>query len=224
MPNKGNIFAKKTMKKILLSICATGLLFAACNNAAETKEETVADTTAPVVEAAQPPMDSAAMMKACMDNMTPGDMHKMMATWAGKWDEQLSFWMKPDAQPETHTATSENKMIFNGLYQQSTHKGDMNGMPFEGMGTMAYDNVRKVFVSTWIDNMGSGIMHMEGTWDDASKTLTMKGKMSDPMSGGEVDVRETIKVVDDNNHVMEMYMTQGGKEFKSMEIKMTRKV
>lgn len=52
----------------------------------------------------------------------------------------------------------------------------MMGMPFEGHGTLAYDNHRKMFVSTWIDNMGSGIMVLEGTYDDASKTLTLMGK------------------------------------------------
>ena len=211
------------MKKIFLLCCATGLMFTACNNTAERKEEPAADTAAPVVEVVQPPMDSAAIMKACTDNMTPGDMHKMMATWAGKWDEQLSFWTAPDAPAQSHTASAENKVILNGLYLQTLHKGDMFGMPFEGMGTMAYDNVKKVFVSTWVDNMGSGIMHLEGIWDDAGKTLTMKGKMSDPISCGEVDVKEITKVIDDNNHVMEMYTTQAGKEFKSMEIKMTRK-
>ena len=38
------------------------------------------------------------------------------------------------------------------------------------------------------------------------------------MKGGQVDVREVFTVIDDNNHKMEMYMTQDGKEIKTMEI------
>ncbi len=42
---------------------------------------------------------------------------------------------------------------------------------FEGMSLMGYDNAKKVFMSSWVDNMGSGIMQMEGTWDPNTKTI-----------------------------------------------------
>jgi hypothetical protein len=35
-------------------------------------------------------------------------------------------------------------------------------MPFEGISTLGYDNAKKTFFSTWIDNMGTGMMVMEG--------------------------------------------------------------
>lgn len=209
------------MKKLLLTLCAACLLFTACNDT-PVKEVPQADT-AVVAGPIKPPMDSAAMMQACIDNMTPGDMHKMMGKWVGAWNEELTFWMGPDGPSENYNATAERKMILNGLYLQTTHKGTVNGMSFEGNGTMGYDNIRKTFVSTWIDNMSSGIIHMEGNWDEAGKTLTMNGKMTDPISGGETDIKEITQVADDNNHVITMYTSQGGKEFKSMEIKMTRK-
>ena len=43
------------------------------------------------------------------------------------------------------------------------------------------------------------------------------------MSGGDMDIREVFKMVDDKNQTLEMYMTQGGKEFKTMEIKFAKK-
>ena len=43
------------------------------------------------------------------------------------------------------------------------------------------------------------------------------------MTGKEMKVRETYKIVDKNTHMMGMFMTQDGKESKSMEIKFTRK-
>jgi len=42
------------------------------------------------------------------------------------------------------------------------------------------------------------------------------------MAGKEIPVREDFKLIDDNNQLLEMYMTQNGKEFKTMEIKFTR--
>jgi hypothetical protein len=47
-------------------------------------------------------------------------------------------------------------------YQQSTFAGDFMGQPVEGMGTLAYDNAKKQFESTWTDNMGCGIVKTTG--------------------------------------------------------------
>jgi uncharacterized protein YigE (DUF2233 family) len=78
--------------------------------------------------------------------------------------------------------------------------------------------------SSWTDNMGTGIMHMEGDYDAAGKVIHFKGKCVDPMTGKEKTVRETFTLVDDKTRKMEMYDTDPtGKEYKSMEIIMTRK-
>ena len=168
------------------------------------------------------PTDSAAMMKAWEAYMTPGEPHKMMAMSNGKWKEDMTMYMSPDAPPQKMTSSCENTMMMNGLYQKSVHKGMYNNMPFEGISTMAYNNASKKYQSTWIDNMGSGIMNMEGTYDEASKTINMKGMTTDPMSGQDMAVRETFKLIDDKNHYMEMFETRAGKESKTLEIKFTK--
>ena len=156
--------------------------------------------------------------------MTPGDVHKMMASWDGTWNSDITMWMQPGAPEEKTTSTAVNKMVLNGLYQQSTHTGMMMGMPFNGMSTTAYDIHRKEFISTWIDNMGSGIMVLKGPWDEATKTINLKGKATDPGTTGEMDVRETLKIIDENTQEMEMFnMMPDGKEFKTMKIIFTRK-
>jgi hypothetical protein len=113
-------------------------------------------------------------------------------------------------------------MVMGGRYQQSTHTGTMMGKPFEGQGTLAWDNARKMFINTWIDNMGTGIMYMEGTWDDATKSATFKGKTYDPMNGKDMDIKQVWTAVDDNTQKLEMFTTQDGQEFKTMEIMLTR--
>ena len=106
-----------------------------------------------------------------------------------------------------------------GRYQISNHTGNMMGQPFEGMSTIAFDNAKKVFISTWIDNMGTGLMTAEGPWDEATKSITMKGKAIEPATGKEMDVKEIFKIIDDNTQTMEMYdPAPDGTEFKTMEI------
>ncbi|MEZ4792159.1 MAG: DUF1579 domain-containing protein [Gelidibacter sp.] len=161
-------------------------------------------------------------MKAWEASMTPGAQHQWLASMDGYWNAKVSMWMDPSQPPSVSDATTKNEMIMNGLYQRSTHTGNMMGMPFQGESITGYDNINKKFVATWIDNMGSGIMYMEGTMDDQSRTLTLKGKMTDPMSGKELDVKETITQNSPDSHTFEMYMVHDGKEMKTMEIVYTR--
>jgi Protein of unknown function (DUF1579). len=214
------------MKKLLV-ISGSLLVFAASCKEPETKTETTQVDTASVkqttAEASTPPMDSAAIAKAWIDFATPGDMHKMMAKSDGSWATETKMWMESGKEPTVSTGTATNKMILGGRYQQSSYKGTIEGMPFEGTATSGYDNAKKLFVSTWVDNMGTGIMTMEGTYDETSKTMNMKGKQTDCTTGKDMEVREVQKWLDDNTMVMEMYMTQGGQEMKTMEITHKRK-
>ena len=98
------------------------------------------------------------------------------------------------------------------------------GMVMEGISTLAYDNAKKTYTSTWMDNMSTGLMVMEGKYDAASKTVNLAGKGVDYRTGKEVQMRETFRMIDDKNQLMEMYATYpGGKEFKNMEVTFKRK-
>lgn len=221
------------MKKTLFFSAICILALAACNNEPKTKE--ITDTTplstpatdtavaTPVTEKPAEKVDSATAMKRWQAYMTPGDAQKQLAAASGKWKVETTSWMEQDKPPMTSTGTAEYKMIMGGRYQQASFKSNMMGMPFEGQSTMAYDNDKKMFISTWIDNMGTGLTTFTGTWDDAAKCYNMKGKMYDPTTQKDFDCREVIKMTDDKNMTMEMYSTMpGGKEFKNMEIKYTK--
>ena len=212
------------MKKITLTICAASLLLFACNNKKKTDEATKETVSGKTEEKAWIPIDSAMMDKAWKEGMTIGEPHKMMAKASGTWTSDVTMWMADGAPPMTSTSTTVNSMIFGGLYQQSKHSGDMMGMPFEGMSIMGYDNMKKEYFSTWIDNMGSGIYVSTGQWDDASKKLTLSGSIK-CMNGQDATMREVFTMTDDNNQVLEMYGPdpKTGKEYKTMEIKYTRK-
>lgn len=224
------------MKQKLLAICAAAFLFASCGDEKTAGESTNKDSSGKDTkmekmddnskkEQAWIPIDSNMMNKGWAEAMKVGEPHKMLAKSNGTWTGDVTMWMANGAPPMTSKTTAVNSMVFNGLYQQSKHTGDMMGQKFEGMSTVAYDNTEKKFVSTWIDNMGSGIMVMSGNWDDATKSINMTGKMKNPANGLECSMREVFTITDDDHQVLEMYGPdpQTGKEFKTMEIKYTRK-
>ena len=216
------------MKRILISFCTAGFLLS-CNSGEQTKTDdtTVASSTTDSEAKTEEwvPVDSATAMQKMMEVGTPGPQHAMLAKYDGVWNAETTVWWAPDGPPQVSKGSSTNKMIMGGRYQQSSFKGDFGGMPFEGMSTTGYDNTKKVFFSTWVDNMGTGTMNMEGAWDDATKSINFKGKMICPGNGIECEMREVYKIIDDNTQIMEMYGPdmKTGKEFKTMEIKFTRK-
>ncbi|MBD0368059.1 MAG: DUF1579 domain-containing protein [Flavisolibacter sp.] len=161
-------------------------------------------------------------MKAWQAYMTPGEMHKHLAASAGNWKGEITIWTAPGTQPMKSTGTAKNEMIMGGRYLQSSNTGNFMGMPFEGTGITAYDNAKKVFVNTWIDNMGTGIMISEGKWNPAKNAIEFSGKQTDPMTGKEMKFRETFTINADGSQLLEMWMEVGGKEFKSMEVKYTK--
>lgn len=167
--------------------------------------------------------DQDEMMKKWMDYMTPGEMHNMMAKSVGEWTYVSKWWNDPSAPPTVSEGHSVNEMILGGRYLKSMNYGKVMEMPFEGMNLLAYDKATNEFFSFWIDNMGTGMTMARGKYDEKTKVCSMKGTMVDPVSGKEVEYRQTMKFINDNNQLFEMYMISDGKEVKNMELAFTRK-
>ncbi|CAN5462249.1 hypothetical protein BH10BAC5_BH10BAC5_10570 [soil metagenome] len=161
-------------------------------------------------------------MKKWMDYMTPGDGQKGLAMMVGDWKVKNTFWMDPNGPPTVSEGTAKCEMLLGGRYMKMTAKAEMMGMPFEGIGTNAYDNASKTYQSTWIDNMGTGIMYMEGTMDPVTKVVTYYGSMMDPIKGMKTNEKQTITWNSPEMVTMEMYSIENGKETKTMEIVYTR--
>ena len=163
------------------------------------------------------------MNKAWTEYSTPGPMHELLAKGTGEWTAEIKMWMDPSQPPTETTGTSVIKSILGGRYFEGTHTGDFNGMEMNGMDITGYDNAKQKFFNTWIDNFGTGLMYLEGTYDEGTKTLTFTGTSVDPLSKKDVPVKEIMKYIDDDHQHMEMYMTGNGQDFKTMEIDFTRK-
>ena len=212
------------MKLKFLSLIAI-ISLVSCGKKEETKTDnaTVTDTVK-VEETAVTIPDSATIAKAWEDYMAPGEQHKMLILDSGTWNEEMTMWMKPGAEPTKNIMTAETKMIYGDRYQETIHKGDFMGMPFEGKSTLAFNKASQEYTSTWIDNMSTGIMVITGKYDEATKTINFSGTTVDPVTKKEKPIRETYTIVDENTRKMEMFdVDYTGKEYKSMEIIMTRK-
>lgn len=215
------------MKKISLSVLVILLMTVACKKAEDKALDTTAvenDTIVVKEVTSSAPMDSIAIQKAWEAYMTPGDVHKMLANDTGTWNEEVTVWMAPGAEPTKNKMVAVSKMVLGGRYQETKHTGNFMGMPFEGIAMQGYDNASQKMVSSWVDNMGTGIMYMSGDYDGSSKTIEFKGEMTNPITKKIKPTRELFTMVDDNTRKTEIFdITDDGKEYKKMEIIMTRK-
>jgi len=154
---------------------------------------------------------------------TPSEGHKVMEQLVGSWDYSLRYWSAPNTPPEVSTGTSDVKWILGNRFLEMDVNGTSMGQPFEGMGIIGYDNAKKEYVNTWIDNMGTGMMNATGTYNAETNTMTETGTYTDPMSG-EQKFKGVTKFVDADSFTYEMYTyAPDGSEFRNMKINYIRK-
>jgi hypothetical protein len=127
--------------------------------------------------------DMQKMMQQMMEMSKLNENHKLLSSLDGNWDYTVKMWMdgNTSGKPQESKGTATRKSIMGGRYvtmdvggkmQMPGENGKMKDVMFKGMGIEGYDNVKKKFVASWVDNMGTGIEFSEGTYDPATKSFT----------------------------------------------------
>jgi hypothetical protein len=213
------------MKNLIAVLVMLLLFFVSCKKEVKTEVGTVNAkdsiiTTKPIAEE---PVDSATEMKAWQDYAKPGEPHKLMTDEVGTWNCDMTFWYEPNGKPEKSSSVANVKMILGGRYQETNYQGKIMGQPFEGKSTLAYNNASKEYTTTFIDNMGTGMMVAMGKYDDKTKSIELKGEVVNPVNQKKTPFREIYTIVDPQTRKMEMFDVKNGNEYKSMEIIMKKK-
>ncbi len=163
-------------------------------------------------------------MEAMMKAMSPGEHHKVLGKMVGDWTYSLKMFMDPSAPPTESSGTVHSEWMLGGRYVASTWKGEFMGQPFEGHATDGYDNLAGHYVSSWIDNAGTGILMNTGSLNADGKSFTYGGEMIDPMSRQKSTTKTVITWMSDDSFKNESYWTDAsGKLVPSMVIVANRK-
>jgi|CXWL01.1.fsa_nt_gi hypothetical protein len=177
-----------------------------------------ADDKAP---AAGGEMDAAT--SAWMKYSIPGEHHKHLEKFVGKWTTTIKMWMDPSQPAMESKGTVECAPLLGGRFFRSDYKGDMMGMLFEGIGIDGYDIYKGKYFSTWIDNLGTMMASTTGACNASGSERTMVGTWDDPMSGLKNQTyKSVIKLTGPDSHTFEMYNATSGKDVKMMEVTATR--
>lgn len=184
-------------------------------HAADPQAQAAAPAAAPSAEDAQ--AKAKAEMEAYMKLAQPGEHHKRLGQIAGKWKTSGQMF-NPGQPPIAMTGTMEASWILGGRYLQELHIGNFMGQAFEGRSLDGYDNIAKEYFSTWVDNMGTGVLVFHGSCDDPCKVMTSTAEGPDPMTGKVVKTKTVTTFVDSDTYRFEMYMVGGGKDGQDMKV------
>lgn len=211
--------------RIVIAFCVAGAMLAAPMAMAQQQgKDTKPKTGEP--EMKLPAGWTEEDMQACMLAGTPGKMHEHLAKDVGVWQGKNTMWMGPGSEPVKSECTATVTSIMDGRFVKCEISGDMPGMgPFNGFGIHGYDNVTQRFVSTWIDNCGTGIMNGTGELSPDGKVMTWNYTYTCPITKKPTVMREVETATGPNSKKFEIFGTdpKSGKEYKMMEIEYTRK-
>ena len=214
---------------------AVGIVFAALS-VALFLFPTLAEEPKPGESAAASPsagaMNDQEMMAKMMEMGKLNKNHKLIASLDGNWNYTVKFWMNGDStsKPDLAHGTAIRKSLMGGRFfskevkgkmQMPGEDGKMKEFDFMGHAMDGYDNAKQKFVSTWFDNMGTGMMMTYGTYDEANKTFTSTGEI-EPLPGVKTEIREEMKLDDTDHMTMSWFENRGGQFVKTMEINYTR--
>jgi len=192
------------MKRLSISFCAFVLALPFLAVAAAAQDP-------PKAPPGMPPMPKA------------GPEHAVLKLDEGVWDATVESFMAPGAPPAVSKGVETNTLGTGGMWLSTEFKGDMMSMPFHGHGVATWDPGKKKYVSTWTDNMSTGLSLGESTYDAGAKKMT--GSMEGPdMTGKVTKMRSVVEWKDADSRVFTMFGPgPDGKEATIMRITYKRR-
>lgn len=132
------------------------------------------------------PPDAKAMWLMVEQMSRPGPEHKRLEFMVGTWNVHMKIDMgpvMPGAPAMTSTGTAETKWIIGGRFLQTTTTSTIDDIKTESMAIHGFDNRKGVYTTYGIDSFGTYAVWADGTFDEASNTLTLVGETEDPTHG-----------------------------------------
>jgi hypothetical protein len=136
----------------------------------------------------------------------------------GTWEAVMSVSGAPKSKGEWI-----GKMECGGLWLVWDLKNDFFGQVLHTKGLDSYDPVKGKYVSVQIDSLTTFPMHLEGTYDEATRTLTQTGEGRD-FHGGAETIKTVTRYIDDDHTTVEVYRVfPDGAEKKHLTIQYMRR-
>jgi hypothetical protein len=132
----------------------------------------------------QPPgvEEMAAAMAKARRFTQPGEAHKTLGRFVGKWNTELRIFMAGKPTP-AEKGTAEFAWLMPGRWVKQDFTGAIMGQPMKTFGLIGYDNFKQSYVSTQVSSLDTAMTHAEGDMDPGGKALLMYGTLDEYTTG-----------------------------------------
>lgn len=162
---------------------------------------------APVRQAGDkaPGAEMAAMMKQAERYTQPGEQHKVLERFVGRWNTETRVFMGANAMPP-EKGTSEFSWLMPRRWLQCQSRGTMFDTAVEQFYLLGYDNFMMSFVATGVTSMDTAMNRFEGDMTPDGKALVAYGTIDEYLTG-EHDkmVKYAWRFVDADKIVLEVH-------------------
>lgn len=150
-----------------------------------------------------------------------GKAHEVLKKFAGTWDAEISE--DGPTGPVKSKGSDVSKLVVGGMWLMTEFKGQVMGAEFEGCGLTGYDEANGKYVGSWVDTQTPMPMHLIGTYDEKTKTLTMMSSAPGP-EGKPTQMRHKDTFVSDDHRSYSIEVEMGPDTFmKVLDIQYKRR-
>ncbi|AMJ66617.1 hypothetical protein AXW84_15165 [Hymenobacter sp. PAMC 26628] len=164
-------------------------------------------------------------MRQLLDFSRPGSNHALLGTLAGTWtfqDAARPFVKGTLRRTSLYEGRFYNVEITGGKLPIPVADGKMKEANYQGLQLEGYDNVRKQFVTTSINNhIGSDMEVQTGTYDAAKRAFTYESE-TELIPGAKTKNRRVLRFIDATHYAEDYYENQNGTDAKVRELVYTK--
>jgi len=154
----------------------------------------------------------------------PGKQHDALKQMEGTWDAVARFAAGPGKPMAESKGVETATLSLGGFWLIYDYKGERNGQPFTGRGSLGYDQQRQKYVGTWIDSSKSGLLLSEGTADEQGKVFTMIVQGYGDAEGRAIAIKQVMEIKDrDSRKLTLVSPSPDGKDVPVGTIEYTRR-
>lgn len=153
----------------------------------------------------------------------PGEAHKALTRFIGKWTTETRIFMAGKPTPP-EKGTSEFSWLMPGRWLKHESNGTIMGQPMKTFLMLGYDNFKMSYVSSQVSSLDTAMTHAEGDMDPGGKALLLYGTL-DEYTTGEHDkmVRYVWRFPTPDRMILEVHdLPIGENNTKVIEVVFTR--
>lgn len=149
----------------------------------------------------------------------PGEAHKVYEGLVGKWNLKVRTSLGAEGDWTESKGTAEYKWMMGGRFLMEQASCNFEGMTFEWVGLLGYNNHTKEYTAVWVDNASTDTENARGQYDATTRSIDFQGEQFHPRYGRATKFRWVMRLSSPERFVIEMYAPNDqGKDEKQMEI------